>query len=71
MTSPRERFVESMRVLVKLPGYLNAKRAAVEAFADYACGDNQSVYFSHGVGKEQNKHSTCRKLLARECGLSD
>ena len=55
--SARERFVEAMKVLAKLPGYQNAKVAACEAFADAVCGANDDPC---------ETHEYCRAALVKE-----
>ena len=61
--SARERFVEAMKVLAKLPGYQNAKMAAVEAFADAECGSPDGVLCAR---KPDMEHASCRAALVKE-----
>ena len=58
--SARERFVEAMKVLAKLPGYQNAKMAAVEAFADAECDGRDIEHF------DLEWHDSCRAALVKE-----
>ena len=61
--SARERFIEAMKVLAKLPGYQNAKVAACEAFADAECDGRYQ--FGHG-NVHATQHGACRAALVKE-----
>lgn len=79
MSSPRERFVEAMHLIVGAYGNETGAcedyaRQAVEAFADAECGLTKAYKAERGpccksLHADCSCHAACRAALLKECGL--
>jgi hypothetical protein len=58
-------------IAISHPGYLNAKRQAIEAFADAVCNCPDSDCGGAESKFYETEHKECRAALLKECGLGE